>query len=123
MRCERAALIVACLGLLLSSPIASLAAFAQQTPPETQDDPGELKEQDESESEAPPLDEGDEGEVSSDLMRDPLISALIKERWLVDKPRFSMLTGGKIQVQYYDADSDDEENEDDWILRLSLIHI
>jgi hypothetical protein len=74
-------------------------------------------EQAESEDEAAEPADDEETEVASDAMRDPLLEKFIRRRILIDKPRFSLETGGKIQVQYYDADPDDPDNEDEWLLR------
>ena len=66
--------------------------------------------------EEPPLDEHpleeDEDEVSSDALRDPFFAKVIRRIRIVDKPRFSLEIGGKLHLQYYDADSDDSDNED-----------
>lgn len=55
--------------------------------------------------------------ASHDGLRDPLIAHVIRRVRLVHTPRFSLEIGGKLQVQYYDADPDDEDNEDDLSLR------
>jgi hypothetical protein len=71
-------------------------------------------------SDAPAGKEPDEEELpdlAPDALRDPIIGKFIKRRILIDKPGFSMETGGRIQVQYFDADADDPDNEDDIFLR------
>lgn len=59
----------------------------------------------------------EEADESPDALRDPLIAMFIKRRLLIDRPGFSLETRGKVQVQYYDADSEDPDNEDDVFLR------
>jgi hypothetical protein len=59
----------------------------------------------------------EETEVTWDAMRDPVLTKFIRRRILIDKPRFSLETGGKIQMQYYDADLNSPDNEDQWLLR------
>jgi hypothetical protein len=56
-------------------------------------------------------------DFSPDALRDPIIDKFIKRRVLIDRPGFSLETRGKIQVQFYDADPDDPDNEDDLFLR------
>lgn len=85
--------------------------------------PGQEAEEEEGEG-----DEGDEGEGAEetederedpapDALRDPVLSKLLKPRVLIDRPLFSMETSGKLQVQFFDADSDDPDNEDDLFIR------
>jgi len=76
---------------------------------------GEASQRDEKSEEE--SDEDEPGDAAPDSHRDPIISKFVKRRVLIDRPRFSAETGGKIQVQYFDADSDDPDNEDDVFLR------
>ena len=64
-----------------------------------------------------PTDEQGSHDPSPDALRDPILTKIIKRRVLIDRPAFSVETGGRIQVQYYEADSDDPDNEDDLFLR------
>jgi hypothetical protein len=82
------------------------SAPSEEAPPEVQSEPPE---EEASEEEEP--------DESPDALHDPLIHKFIKRRQLIDRPGFSLETGGKIQVQYYDAASDDPDNEDDLFLR------
>jgi hypothetical protein len=61
--------------------------------------------------------EVDPDDVAPDALHDPVIAKLIKRRVVIDRPRFTLETGGKIQVQYFDSDSSDELAEDELFLR------
>jgi len=82
-------------------------------------DAAEPQEQEENSSKPPrrEVEEEDDADVAPDAMRDPLIAKVIHRRVLIDKPHFSMETGGKVQLQYYDTDSADPDNEDKLFLR------
>lgn len=99
--------------LLLPAPTA-----AQNAPDRVVEEPPEAA----PEQEAEAADEGEEAgeekpDESPDAHRDPVLGKFIKRRVLIDRPGFSLETRGKIQVQYYDSDSDDPSNEDDLFLR------
>ena len=68
----------------------------------------------EADQDEPPPEHTDE---APDAVIDPLIARIIKRHVLIDKPDFRLETGGKVQVQYYVADSEDPDNEDDLFLR------
>ncbi len=108
-----AVLLVALLG-------APAAAWAEDPPPEAEgpaaagedrEDPAEEEEEEE------PRDEQGSDDPFPDALRDPIIGKFIKRRVLIDRPGFSVEIGGRIQVQYYDADPNDLDNEDDLFLR------
>ena len=117
---------VGLIALLLAS-IGPRASSSPAVPPptgvETQEEAELAQDQPPTGAEGEKVTEGDdtaeeeEVDTAPDAMIDPLIAKLIHSRVLIDKPRFSLATGGKIQIQYFDADSADPENEDDWILR------
>lgn len=108
--------------LLLPAPAGALAAApvsAGEQPETTKEKEqqaaaaGEEKEPGEEDEAA----EEEPADVAPDAHRDPVIGKFLKRRVLIERPRFSLETRGKLQVQYYDADSDDPENEDDTFLR------
>lgn len=59
----------------------------------------------------------EEADVLPDALQDPIFAKFIKRRFLINRPGFTVETGGRIQVQYYDSDPDDGANEDEAFLR------
>ncbi len=74
-----------------------------------------LGEETEADAEAERADE--EADESSEALRDPIIAKLFKRRVLISRPGFSIETHGKLQIQYYDADSDDPDSKDEFFIR------
>jgi phosphate-selective porin OprO/OprP len=109
------------LALVLAAPAWGLGARPTQSQNDPPDrvggDPVAPGEQAESEDQAAEPADDEQTEVASDAMRDQVLEKFIRRRILIDKPRFSLETGGKIQVQYFDADPDDPNHEDEWLLR------
>jgi hypothetical protein len=95
--------------MLLSLPA---PAGAQEAPQPSEEAPAEATETTEASEDA-----SESVDEAPDALRDPILGKFIKRRLLIDRPLFSLETGGKIQVQYYDADSDDPDNEDKLFLR------
>ena len=55
--------------------------------------------------------------MGPDAWFDPILYKLLKRLVLIDRPRFSMETSGKLQVQYLDPDSGDADLEDEIFIR------
>jgi hypothetical protein len=87
---------------------------AEETGSDTSEIDSDSQDHESTEEEA----EGDEPvDLAPDALRDPIIGRFVKRRVLIEKPGFSVETGGRIQVQYYDADAADPDNEDEIFLR------
>jgi hypothetical protein len=120
------AVLAAALGALLLLPAPTgaqgslpLGAAEERAPGEGEDSQASEEAQAEAgEGAKAATDDAEDGvDESPDALRDPVVGKLLKRRVLIDRPRFSLETGGKLQVQYYEADPNDLENEDELFLR------
>lgn len=110
--------------VLLQPPTAVARGTAPVEAAQHPAEPAEPAPADEPQTEAGLGQEDEEEEVEDvrsdpapDALHDPILSKLLKQRLIIDRPRFSMETRGKLQVQYYVADSDDPQNQDEVFIR------
>ena len=104
-------LLLTSLGLVLAVGVQGAAPVAAQPVGETE------AAAEAAEPSAESVEDIDPDDVAPDALHDPVISRVIRRRAVIDRPRFTLETGGKIQVQYYDSDSADGLNEDELFLR------